>query len=240
MRLSPPDLQRLRDAVRRARVPHRSRERSPTPCQRWPEPATRNVAPLAPPPTNVRRRRHDPALEEAVVARARGAAHRGRGRDGRRSRRAVRSRSTASTLVGIAIAVAPGEAFYLPLAHRPARRGAGRPGPRPSARGSSEEGSAEEDRRADEHRRACARCGEPAVRNLPPLGTGHGAAARAARGSAVRKTAQNAKYDVLVLRAPGVTLRGLDFDTMLASYVLDPGRRSHGLDVLALEFSAAR
>jgi DNA polymerase-1 len=28
----------------------------------------------------------------------------------------------------------------------------------------------------------------------------------------------------------------LDFDTMLASYVLDPGRRSHGLDVLALEF----
>jgi DNA polymerase-1 len=33
-----------------------------------------------------------------------------------------------------------------------------------------------------------------------------------------------------------VTLRGLDFDTMLASYVLDPGRRSHGLDVLALEF----
>jgi DNA polymerase-1 len=33
-----------------------------------------------------------------------------------------------------------------------------------------------------------------------------------------------------------VELRGLDFDTMVASYVLDPGRRSHGLDVLALEF----
>jgi DNA polymerase-1 len=33
-----------------------------------------------------------------------------------------------------------------------------------------------------------------------------------------------------------VNLVGLDFDTMLASYVLDPGRRSHGLDVLALEF----
>ena len=52
----------------------------------------------------------------------------------------------------------------------------------------------------------------------------------------VRKTAQNAKYDLLVLRRAGITLRGLDFDTMLASYVLDPGRRSHGLDVLALEF----
>jgi DNA polymerase-1 len=30
-------------------------------------------------------------------------------------------------------------------------------------------------------------------------------------------------------------MRGLEFDTMLASYVLDPGRRSHGLDLLALE-----
>jgi len=52
----------------------------------------------------------------------------------------------------------------------------------------------------------------------------------------VRKTAQNAKYDLLALRRVGITLRGLDFDTMLASYVLDPGRRSHGLDVLAVEF----
>jgi DNA polymerase-1 len=47
---------------------------------------------------------------------------------------------------------------------------------------------------------------------------------------------QNAKYDVLALRRAGITLCGLDFDTMIASYVLDPGRRSHGLDVLALEF----
>ena len=48
--------------------------------------------------------------------------------------------------------------------------------------------------------------------------------------------AQNAKYDLLVLRRAGVTLSGLVSDTMLASYVLDPGRRSHGLDLLALEF----
>jgi DNA polymerase-1 len=39
-----------------------------------------------------------------------------------------------------------------------------------------------------------------------------------------------------VFRSVGVNLAGLDFDTMLASYVLDPGRRSHGIDVLALEF----
>ena len=54
--------------------------------------------------------------------------------------------------------------------------------------------------------------------------------------AAVSKTLQNAKYDVLALRRAGVALRGVDFDTMLASYVLDPGRRSHGLDMLALEF----
>jgi len=52
----------------------------------------------------------------------------------------------------------------------------------------------------------------------------------------IRKTAQNGKFDLLALRRAGVALRGLDFDPMLASYVLDPGRRSHGLDVLALEF----
>jgi DNA polymerase-1 len=41
---------------------------------------------------------------------------------------------------------------------------------------------------------------------------------------------------MLVLRRAGITLGGLVSDTMLASYVLDPGRRSHGLDLLALEF----
>ncbi len=40
---------------------------------------------------------------------------------------------------------------------------------------------------------------------------------------------------MLVLRSEGIALRGIDFDTMVASYVLDPGRRSHSLDVLALE-----
>ena len=75
------------------------------------------------------------------------------------------------------------------------------------------------------------------VRNLPPLLSPEMAPLRELlEDPAVRKTAQNAKYDVLALRRAGVTLRGLEFDTMLASYVLDPGRRSHGLDVLALEF----
>ena len=79
--------------------------------------------------------------------------------------------------------------------------------------------------------------GNPAVRNLPALDSPEMEPLRSLlEDPAIRKTAQNAKYDTIVLRCAGVTLRGLEFDTMLASYVLDPGRRSHGLDVLALEF----
>jgi DNA polymerase-1 len=75
------------------------------------------------------------------------------------------------------------------------------------------------------------------VRNLPSMTSEEMAPLRELLEDAtIKKSAQNAKYDVLVLRRAGVQLRGLDFDTMLASYVLDPGRRSHGLDVLALEF----
>ena len=79
--------------------------------------------------------------------------------------------------------------------------------------------------------------GAQLVRNLPPLDAPEMEPLRALlEDPTVRKTAQNAKYDLLALRRAGITLRGLEFDTMLASYVLDPGRRSHGLDVLALEF----
>ncbi|MCB0220787.1 MAG: DNA polymerase I [Chrysiogenetes bacterium] len=48
--------------------------------------------------------------------------------------------------------------------------------------------------------------------------------------------AHNAKYEKRVLRRYDRTLAGKGFDTMIASYVLDPGRNSHGLDALALEF----
>ena len=51
----------------------------------------------------------------------------------------------------------------------------------------------------------------------------------------IRKIGHNIKYDLIVLQNEGVHLKGIFFDTMLASYVLDPSRRSHGLDDLALE-----
>ncbi|MGB3494806.1 MAG: DNA polymerase I [Elainellaceae cyanobacterium] len=47
------------------------------------------------------------------------------------------------------------------------------------------------------------------------------------------KVLQNAKYDRLVLRHQGIDLRGVVFDTMLASYVLNPENR-HNLGDLAM------
>ena len=52
----------------------------------------------------------------------------------------------------------------------------------------------------------------------------------------IRKVGQNMKYDLLVLGHYGMRVRGVYFDTMIASYLLNPGRPSHGLDALALEF----
>ncbi|NTV66263.1 MAG: DNA polymerase I [Chlorobaculum sp.] len=49
---------------------------------------------------------------------------------------------------------------------------------------------------------------------------------------ALPKTGQNLKYDILVLKKYGVELAPVEFDTMLASYVLDPETR-HNLDDLA-------
>ena len=51
--------------------------------------------------------------------------------------------------------------------------------------------------------------------------------------SAVKKVGQNLKYDAVVFRGAGVELRGIAFDTMVASYLLDAGERTHNLDVLS-------
>ncbi len=53
--------------------------------------------------------------------------------------------------------------------------------------------------------------------------------------AALRKVGQNIKYDMEVLANNGINLTGVWFDTMLASYVLNPSRQGHGLDALAQE-----
>lgn len=54
------------------------------------------------------------------------------------------------------------------------------------------------------------------------------------------KVAQNAKYDLLVLRRAGLEVAGLSCDTMLASYLANPAAKSHGLDNLAAELLGYR
>ncbi len=46
----------------------------------------------------------------------------------------------------------------------------------------------------------------------------------------IQKSNQNIKYDMLVLRVHGVTLRGVSGDPMIADYLLHAGERSHNLD----------
>jgi DNA polymerase-1 len=52
----------------------------------------------------------------------------------------------------------------------------------------------------------------------------------------VKKIGQNIKYDMLVLQNAQMPIRGVYFDTMVASYCLDPQRSSHSLDAMALDF----
>ena len=108
-----------------------------------------------------------------------------------------------ASLVGLSIAVAPGQSWYLPFAHRP---------PDGELAG-----------------------GVP-PKNLPPIRSPELAPLRELlTDPAVKKAGHNVKYDWLVLRRAGVELAGVAYDSMLASFVLDPGRRSHALDALALE-----
>ncbi len=53
--------------------------------------------------------------------------------------------------------------------------------------------------------------------------------------AAVRKVGQNLKYDIVVLKHHGIDVQGVAFDTMIASFVLDSTRRSHGMDALSRE-----
>jgi len=50
-----------------------------------------------------------------------------------------------------------------------------------------------------------------------------------------KKIGQNIKYDMLVLQNAKMPIEGVHFDTMVASYCLDPGR-SHSMDNMAADF----
>ena len=52
---------------------------------------------------------------------------------------------------------------------------------------------------------------------------------------AIRKCGHHIKFDLVVLRQVGIEVRGVSFDTLIASFVLEPLRSSHGLKPLAKE-----
>lgn len=53
---------------------------------------------------------------------------------------------------------------------------------------------------------------------------------------AIGKIGQNLKYDYNVFKNHGITLRGITFDTMLESYVLNSSAGRHDMDSLALKY----
>jgi len=113
--------------------------------------------------------------------------------------------ATQAELVGISLSLHPGEAFYLPFGHRR------------SGELALDDG------------------GAGAPRNLPPLLSEEmRPLVDVLEDPAVGKIGQNLKYDLIVLEGAGVKMRGVVFDTMVASYVLDPNRRQHGLDALSV------
>ena len=52
---------------------------------------------------------------------------------------------------------------------------------------------------------------------------------------AIGKIGHDLKFDLMMLGHEEIVLRGLEFDTMLASYVLDANRSSHAIEEIALE-----
>ena len=52
----------------------------------------------------------------------------------------------------------------------------------------------------------------------------------------IKKICHNAKFDVEVMESNGLTVEGIYFDTMVASYLLNPGTRQHSLDAASFNY----
>ncbi|MDC0159885.1 DNA polymerase I [Gemmatimonadales bacterium] len=74
------------------------------------------------------------------------------------------------------------------------------------------------------------------VRNLPGLGAQELESLRGIlEDPTVGKSGHDLKQAALVLSTAGVTLAGFETDAMIASYVLEPGKRGHELKTLSME-----
>jgi DNA polymerase-1 len=52
----------------------------------------------------------------------------------------------------------------------------------------------------------------------------------------IRKIGQNIKFDTMILRQHGIDVKNIYFDTMIASYLINPSSSQHNLDSLAAEY----
>jgi len=107
-------------------------------------------------------------------------------------------------IVGVAFAIQPGEAFYVPVKVEKSDSTSGEMFLRESG---TLFGSI------------------PVSQKLQPI----------LEDAAIKKCGHNIKYDMLVLARYGMDLQGVDFDTMVASYLINPTLRQHNLDALALD-----
>jgi DNA polymerase-1 len=56
----------------------------------------------------------------------------------------------------------------------------------------------------------------------------------------IPKIGHNLKYDMMILRQDGLNVRGSFYDTMIASYLLNPNKPNHSLEEVALEYLSYR
>ena len=52
----------------------------------------------------------------------------------------------------------------------------------------------------------------------------------------IKKTGHNIKYDLIVLKNESINLKGIAFDTMLASYLLNPNKTNHNLEDVSMTY----
>jgi DNA polymerase-1 len=119
--------------------------------------------------------------------------------------------ATRAAIVGLAFSTAPRDADYVPVGHRVPVIERDFLDPPPDAAAPTSEVSL-----------------KAALDRLRPL----------LEDPAIAKVGHDLKFDAIVLERNGITLRGLDVDTMLASYLLDSERSDHRLEDLALEHTS--
>jgi len=111
-----------------------------------------------------------------------------------------------ASLVGISVACEPGTAYYIPVGHS-----------RESLTLPARDGELFGETMAEQMPM------DDVLDRLRPL----------LEDPSTPKIGQNIKYDMIVFARHGIRLDGIDFDTMVASYLIEAGRGRHSLDELA-------